>query len=287
MRKNLVSRAYDQINQFSGGTLEILKRTMNSLSRERAGQAAAGLAYYAFFSLFPLLLLLVVGSSFFFESDQASQQVVEFISQALPVSTTLLERNIAQVLELRGPVSAIGLISLLWSATSVFSALAHNINLAWPKSKERNFFHKRLMGLLMTSALLALFGLSVTVSSLNTLLSAWRIAIFGSVSETNLWEILSQISSWILILLMFLALYRWVPTEDVGWKPAVWGALAATFLWQIATTAFTWFLRAGLGSYDLVYGSLAAVVALLILIYINAWVALFGAHLCAAIMGEQ
>ncbi len=287
MRNNLVSRAYDQINQFSGGALEILKRTMNSLSRERAGQAAAGLAYYAFFSLFPLLLLLVVGSSFFFESDQASQQVVEFISQALPVSTTLLERNIAQVLELRGPVSAIGLISLLWSATSVFSALAHNINRAWPKSKERNFFHKRLVGLLMMSALLALFGLSVIVTSFNTLLSAWRIPAFGSVSKTNLWGILSQISSWFLIFLMFLALYRWVPTEDVGWKPAVWGALAATFLWQIATTAFTWFLRAGLGSYDLVYGSLGAVVALLILIYINAWVALFGAHLCSAIMGEQ
>jgi membrane protein len=85
---------------------------------------------------------------------------------------------------------------------------------------------------------------------------------------------------------MFVALYRWTPNTQVEWKPASWAALVATVLWQLATYVFTWYLRVGLGRYELVYGSLGAVVALLVLVYVIAWITLFGAHLCAAIMHQ-
>jgi membrane protein len=53
--------------------------------------------------------------------------------------------------------------------------------------------------------------------------------------------------------------------------------------WEIAASAFTWFLSSGLASYQLVYGSLGTVVALMVWIYVGSSIILFGAHLSAAI----
>ena len=59
----------------------------------------------------------------------------------------------------------------------------------------------------------------------------------------------------------------------------------ASAAWKIATTGFAWYVTSGFGRYQLVYGSLGAVVALLFLIYLIAMITLFGAHLSAAING--
>jgi membrane protein len=69
----------------------------------------------------------------------------------------------------------------------------------------------------------------------------------------------------------------------VKWRAALWSAAIAAIAWQISTNAFSIFLSSGFGRYDVVYGSLGAVVVLIFLIYILSWVTLFGAHLCASI----
>jgi membrane protein len=61
--------------------------------------------------------------------------------------------------------------------------------------------------------------------------------------------------------------------------------LFASTAWKIATAGFTWYVTSGFGRYQLVYGSLGAVVALLFLIYLISMITLFGAHLSAAING--
>jgi membrane protein len=83
------------------------------------------------------------------------------------------------------------------------------------------------------------------------------------------------------LFLMFLALYKFVPTSRSTWRAAFWGALAATLLSLLATRLFSWYLNVGLANYELVYGSLGTIVALMFLIYILAWITLLGAHLAA------
>jgi len=61
------------------------------------------------------------------------------------------------------------------------------------------------------------------------------------------------------------------------------GALGTTVLWEISTNIFTWYLSSGFISYEIVYGSLGRIVALLVWIYISSWVLIFGAYLTAAI----
>jgi membrane protein len=63
----------------------------------------------------------------------------------------------------------------------------------------------------------------------------------------------------------------------------MWGALIASLAWKAVIAGFGWYLSSSFGQYQLVYGSLGAIVAFLFLIYIISLITLFGAHLSAAI----
>jgi membrane protein len=273
---------YQQVNQSSGGRLEILKNALKTFSESRASQAAASLAYYAFFSLFPLLLVLIAGGSYFLNSQQVYQNVTRFVQEAIPVSTQVIDENLQQVLNARGTVGIIGLLTLLWSASSVFSNLAYNINLAWPGAPRRNFLEKRLVGLGMIGGLSGLLILSLSLDWIANLIPFLNVDS-ATDSALSLWRLASDLGSWLTIFMLFLALYRWVPNTDVKWIASFWGAITATVAWKLATAAFSWYLGSGMSSYSLVYGSLGAIVALLFLIFIVSMITLFGAHLCAAI----
>lgn len=280
--QNIMKEFYQNINQLSGGRLDILKKTLSTFSDTRASQAAAGLAYYAIFSLFPLLLVLVAGGSYFLDNKQVYQSVIQLVQTALPVSPQLINNNLQQVLDARGTVGLIGLLTLLWSASGFFASLALNINLAWPGASQRNFLEKRLVGLGMIAWLAGLLILSLVLSSITSLIPFLNTDGASSPS-LGLWRLLSNLGSWLTIFLLFLALYRWVPSVEVEWGATFWGALTASLAWKIATAGFSWYLRSGLGRYQLVYGSLGTIVALLFLIFIMSLITLFGAHLTAAV----
>jgi membrane protein len=279
-----VCRLYDWLNKILRGAPACIAAAVNSFNRVRAGQAAASIAYYALFSLFPLLLLFIAGGSSVLERDQVEQLVIRYIGQALPVSTDVLAENIDRALDARGPIGIAGFAGLLWAALGVFSALAININLAWSYARERNFFMRRLIGLLMIFLLVVLLLASLVLNGLIQLLIAfrgqWNITV--SVYEANFWKLFSFSISLALVFLMFLAMYKFVPTTRSSWRQAFWGALAATLLSYLAGRLFAWYLNVGLANYELVYGSLGTIVALMFFIYILATITLFGAHLAAA-----
>lgn len=277
-----VKEFYQNINQSSGGRVDIFKNALTTFSETRASQAAASLAYYAIFSLFPLLLVLIAGGSYFINSQQLYQSVTNWVQDTLPVSPQLIDQNLHQVLDARGTVGIIGLLTLLWSASGFFTNLAYNINLAWPDAARRNFLEKRLVGLGMIAGLSGLLILSLALDWITNLIPFLN-ANSASALNLGLWGLISSLASWLTIFLLFLALYGWVPTTEVHWSATFWGAISTSLLWKIATAGFSWYLRSGLGRYQLVYGSLGAIVALLFLIFIVSTITLFGAHLSAAI----
>lgn len=280
---NLFQRA----NRASGGLLGIVQRAFRSFGSARGPQAAAAIAYFAMFSLFPLLLALIAGGSFFLQNQRAFDQVVRLVSDVIPVSQTLIRGNVRQVLDKRGSIGLVALISLVWSASGAFTALAGNINLAWPRAEEMGLVEQRLLAFGMVAGVILLFVLSVGATALLSLLPQLGIApgVGMSIYDTAFWHVLSALVPVLLSLGMFLALYRWVPNTAVPWRAALWASAFAAVGWELAKRGFAYYLRSGLVSYDLVYGSLGTVVALMFWIYLSAWITLFGAHLSAAIGG--
>ncbi len=260
----------------------VFDETAITFSRSRATQAAASLAYYTFFSIFPLMLLLILIGSFFLDRQNMLQRVTQAVQGVLPVPQQFIVQNLQQVLKARAAVGIFVFVSLLWSASGMFLNLAYEINKAWPEAKERNLLQSHLIGIDMVLGLTVLLLLSIVLDSLTKWLAGPAPAN-GPLGAFNPLALISSLGSWLAIFLLFLVMYHWVPTVHVGWSASVWGAIAAAIGWKAATTGFAWYLSSPFARYQLVYGTLGGIVAFLFVIYIIAMITLFGAHLTAAV----
>ena len=273
---------FESINHLSRDRLSILQSAIKTFTEKQAAQASAALAYYTFFSIFPLMLAFIAGGSYFLDSHQVFNTVTQFIQEVLPISRQVINENLEEILAQRGTAGILSLLILLWSASGMFTNLAYNINLAWPRARRRNFLQNRLAGLWMIVGLIGLIVLSLALSWLTARLPFMRLDQ-ASPTVLVLLRIISALGSWLMIFLVFLALYHWIPRLRVRWSATLWGALIASLAWKAAITGFGWYLGSSFGQYQLVYGSLGAIVAFLFLIYIISMITLFGAHLSAAI----
>jgi len=254
-------------------------------SETKALEAAAAIAYYAIFSLFPLLLFLIAIYSSVLKSDELKAQVLTSCDQFLPGSRDIVSENIRQVIELRGTVGLLGMIVLLWSATGVFAGIAQNINQAWKNAPARHFLHERFLALSMIAGLICFVVVSlIATAAFNLTIQIAPLMgheVMAGMSFAGRWFV--RLMPFFGILTLFTLLYRLVPNTRVRWREAFSGALCAAGCWEVTKEVFAWYLGSDWNSYQLVYGSLAAVVALLLWVYICSIIILFGAHLSAGI----
>jgi membrane protein len=141
------------------------------------------------------------------------------------------------------------------------------------------------LGIGLIGVLAALLSLSLLSTPLLNVLPRLSEILGREVPllDTLRWTFLATGVPALVAFVVFLNLYRWVPNTKVGWSEAAWGAGFATLTWEAAKRGFAWYVSSDLVRYRLVYGSLGAVVALLLWIYLSSWLLLFGAHLTAAI----
>lgn len=279
---NQVDAWIERIRSFRVG--RTLLRSFSRFSEERGGEVSASLAYYTLFSLFPFFLALIAAGGFFLERDQVFKQVQEMFISFFPGSRNVIESNLKTVLNLRGTFGIIGILTLFWSASGMFSSLIYNVNRAWPDTRIRNFLRKRLAGLAIAVALGALVVISIFATTTFSVLAKVDLQAIGSqlIEGLPFKALMTRLISLTVKVLAFMALYLWAPNKKVQWRFALIGALVAGAGLEIATSGFTWYLTSGIASYDLVYGSLGAIVVLMFWVYISSLIILYGAHLTAA-----
>ena len=283
--KSRATAIFESVDARAFGIPSILQRTFQSFGDTKAAESASSIAYYALFSLFPTVLFIIALASSILRNEEIQENVLDFIGDFLPTAEDLINQNIARALEVQGAVQIVSLIGLLWAASAVFTVLATNINRAWHTAEERNFIQGRLVALSIVISLSALFILWLIFTTVLNLLPLLDIPIFGTLNiyDTYAWSLISRFLPSIFLLIAFLNLYRWVPNTKVMWREAIFGALVAVVGFDLVTSGFRWYLTSGLARYQVVYGSLGAVVALMLWLYLSSVVVLFGAHLSAAI----
>jgi membrane protein len=262
-------------------TFRILGTAFRRLGCERVPEAAASMSFYAVFSSFPLLLLLIAIGSRVLETADAQERLLEAVLRFLPVSRELVRQNVTAVVRVRGTVGGIGVAGLVWAATSAFSTLVRNLNRAWPSARERNLLGERLLALALVGSLVGLVLLYLVAKARVILPGDWEAAQRGAASLFGL--VPSTVALSIFILAMLALLYVWLPRTKVLWREAFAGAAACSLALWGATTLFTRFMASGFMRYNLVYGSLGTLLALLSWVYIASLLILSGAHLAAAV----
>jgi len=265
--------------------LTILRSAVERFTAVRGSQAAAGLTYYAFFSLFPLLLFMLIAAGSLLGRKEVYDQLVRLLESVLPVGQEVIGSTIEQVLPKVGSLQLFAALGLLWAGTSFFGALVFNIDLAWPDVRAANPLRQRLYGLLMAGILTLLLLLALGLNLLIDVLLRLRpeLLFLESLLEQKLWPTTTKLLSAGVSLLLLFGLYWGVPKAKVQWRAAAVAAVVAALAWNLVSWGFSRLVAGGITRYETVYGSLGAVVALLFWMYLANWIVLFGAHLTAAV----
>lgn len=276
---------YLKLNKRLGGSLGVLRHAFNNFNLVHAAEASASLAYYGLFSIFPLLLAVVSIGSIFLEGDLVKVELLEIITQWIPVSADAVNSQVTTVLNLRGPVTVVAIISLLWSGSNVFEKVIVNVNRAFPQGSRPGFFKSRGMALLIIVVMILLFGTSLLISTVVEIFPAAENALFGKlISSARAWIEVLQIAPLVLKFFLFLAVYSWIPqSASILFKARLIGALVTAVLWELSSRLLGWAISSGFTNYEIIYGSLASIMALMFWLYLSSYILFFGAHLVHAI----
>lgn len=266
----------------ASGWRDILARIKQALSDDHVGIVSAGVAFYALLALFPALAALVSIYGLITDANQVQQQL-SALSGFLPQDAyALVEQQLKNVASHAGgalTVGAIGALSLaLWSATKGVKALIDALNIVYDEDEDRGFVKLNGLAILLTVGAI-LFG------AFTLILIAALPALLGNLGLSESAQNLVSFGRWpllaIVLMVALAVIYRLGPSrEQPQWQWVTLGAVAATLLWLVGSVAFSIYVS-NFGSYDETYGSVGAVVILLMWLYLSAYIVLVGAELNA------
>jgi membrane protein len=256
----------------------MIKQAINEFLADNCTHLSAAISYYLLLSLFPLALAAISILSYFSRSPDVEAKVIDAITAVVPISGTLISDTLREVSPGWGAASAIGVIGLIWAGTGLFNAIRKSLNTAWGVKRPRPFLRERLIEFIM------MLGLGVFL-----LLYVGMTATFNFFQSTNVfggrfvegglfWESMVILASIVIAFVGFLLLYEFIPNTRVPWKHVWVGALMAAVLFEIVKNIFVWFVGK-FATYNLVYGSIGTIIALLTWSYISAVILLFCAKL--------
>jgi membrane protein len=174
----------------------------------------------------------------------------------------------------------VSVLIALWSARSGTSTMITVINIAYKEPEKRNFIRLNAISLGLTFG--AVVFAAIALALIAILPAIVDLLPFGSFGKT-----IASIVRWpiliVLVTVVLAAIYRFAPSRDEpNWRWVSWGATIATLLWILGSALFSIYVGK-FASYDKSYGSLGAVVVLLMWLYLSAFVVLLGAELNAEI----
>ena len=258
----------------------LIIRTIKELGDDDATHMAAGVAYYALFSLFPLLLGLIAIIGLAADSNTIRTEILEWAADNLPGTGDFISDNVVASTEASGSLGAISIIGLIWSGSAIFGAITRVVNRAWDIQHDRPFIKGKIMQLAMAMSVGILFVLALTSASLAQTAERYAhtdMPVLGQADEV-LGILLFRILSFIFNLAIFLSLYKVLPNTRTHWRYIWPGALVAALLFEGGKFLFVLYLD-NFATFSVVYGSIGSVIALLLWAYVSAFILIVGAEM--------
>jgi membrane protein len=257
-------------------------RVWQEVGEDRVLLIAAGATFYLLLALFPALAAFV--SLYGFVADPVTvADHVSHLGGLLPSAGVDIIRSQLQALASQdqqdlGIGLFTGLAIALWSANNGIKALFEAINVAHEETEKRGFVKLNLISLAFTlGALLIAIGLILAVGVVPAVLAYLRL---GAWTET-----LIAVARWPVLLIAILTgislIYRFGPSRRAPkWRWLSWGAVIATVVWIAASWGFSYYLQ-NFADYNATYGSLGAVIGLMMWTWISVIILIVGAEINA------
>ena len=264
------------------------KVAFERFSKDTMTQWAAALTYYSLLSLFPALLFgvavlgffgqqsLVADAADYLKDVGAPPEVVDAITSAL--QSALNQRNAA------AGALFLGLATTLYGATGAFNSAGVALNRVFRVDEGRGFVGRKLNNLLWTLVLLLLVNLTCVLIFLGGDLAADVLALIGlGENVATVWSYARWPGALLSAMLIYAIVYYAAPNVEVrNWRYITPGAVFGVAAWIVASAGFFFYVST-FSSYSATYGAFAAVVILLIWLWLTNVMLLFGAELNAVV----
>jgi membrane protein len=258
-----------------------LVRLQREMAYDDAMGMAAQIAFYMMLGLFPFMIFLLSMLSTFPLGEELQPRMLESLSDQMPPEAAQYVTDTVLNLLPHYPegLLGIGLLASLWGASMAVGALITTINRAYNIRPRRNIVTQKLLSIILTLLLSGLWLMAMTIILVGPDLTQDMFEFMGIASETNtFWTSIRLPMAFVLNMVALATLYYFAPEARQRVLSIMPGALTATILWLLASSAFRIFLR-NFGTYNKTYGSLAALIILMVWLWISGFVFLLGAEI--------
>jgi membrane protein len=260
-------RLFDRFQQ-RHRSLAIPMAVIRKFGNDQAGNLAALVAYYAFFSLFPLLLVFVTILGFVLQGDATAQRSIE--NSVLGQFPVIGQQIKVHALQGRSLALVIGLATSLWAGLGITQAAQNAFAHVWavPFKDRPDFIHSRLRGLALLVMLGAMFIAATLASGLVT----------GGLGGPVL-KVAGIAISLLLNLALFFAAFRLLTSGTIATRCLWIGVIVAAVFWEILQVIGGYYIGHVLKKTTGTYAQFGLVIALLIWLHLGAQVTLYAAEL--------
>jgi YihY family inner membrane protein len=241
---------------------------VKKFGEDQAGRLAALIAYYGFFSVFPLMLVFVTILGMVLEGNKNLQDsIVNSALAQFPVIGSQISQNVHS-LKGSGLALAIGIALSLWAGLGVLRVMQTAMDSVWnvPYHHRPNFFISILKALMM----LGVLGVVIVASA--------AAGIVGAGSSAVLLGFIGIVVSLVLNYVLFMLAFRILTVQELSWADVRPGAIVAAVAWTILQAVGGFYVSHQLQGASQTYGTFATVIGLLAWIALGAQVTLFAAE---------
>lgn len=248
---------------------------------DRGHRAAAQIAFFAALSAIPVALLLIGAFGLVLEPVEIRGRVIDTVFDFVPLAEeedrTSLERTVTDALDAAGGLGVVSIVVLVAAVTSAMSSLRYAINVAWDIHRNPPLVRRKALDLALVLGVTVLLAVSLSSSAARRAADLLQDeAAVGSVAAVLL-DGLGDVVPYLFTALVILFLYRVLPLDRPRLREIWPGALVATLLLAVVKGGLELYFEQ-LADFGALYGSLGALMALLLFLFGAGCVLVFGAE---------
>lgn len=244
---------------------------------------AAQLSYYFLLALFPLLLFLVTLLGYFADTGSSLRnKLLVYLASMMPsTATTLVQTTLDEISQARGGGKlSLGILAALWAASNGMGAISDTLNVAYGVKEERPWWKVRLVAIFLTIVVALFILVALALVFFGGQLGERIAGHFGfSAAFTIVWKVLQWPIALFFMLTTFDLIYYFAPNiRRSKLKFGSAGAATAVVLWLLVSFGFRLYLHF-FNSYSVTYGSLGALIVLMLWFYFTGLAILIGGEI--------